>query len=61
MLALLALAAILFVAGCGSASHGTQPPVLSYSTTNGVYTRGTAITPNVPTDSGGATTAYAVT
>ena len=54
------LAATLFLGGCGS-SHGTQPPVLSYSTTNAVYTRGTAITPNVPTDSGGAATSYAVT
>jgi hypothetical protein len=35
--------------------------VLSYSTINAVYTRGTAITPNAPTDSGGATTSYAVT
>src|ERR1700690_842563 len=54
------LAAMLLLAGCGSAGHATQPPVLSYSTTAAVYTKGTAITPDAPTDSGGAATAYAV-
>ena len=55
------LAAMLLLAGCGSAGHATQPPVLSYSTTAAVYTKGTAITPDAPTDSGGAAAAYTVT
>src|ERR1039457_3755181 len=55
------LVVMLMLAGCGSTSHGTQPPVLSYSTTTAVYTKGTAITPDAPTDSGGAATSYEVT
>ncbi len=55
------MATILFLSGCGSSGGGTQPPVLSYATQNAVYTKGTAITPNAPTDSGGATSSYTVT
>jgi len=54
------LAATLFLASCGSSSQHTQPPILSYVTTNAVYTRSTAITPNTPANSGGAATSYSV-
>ena len=56
-----AVAAMLFLASCGSSGGGTQPPMLSYATPNAIYTKGTAIPPNTPTDSGGATSSYAVT
>src|ERR1700719_3019813 len=57
------LAATLFLASCGgsSGSTSTQPPAVSYATTNAVYTKGTAITPNTPTNGGGAATNYAIT
>src|ERR1700719_887299 len=56
------VAATLFLASCGStASQSTQPPLLAYATTNAVYTKGTAITPDTPTNSGGAATSYAIT
>lgn len=58
---LLALAGSLSVCSCGSASQRTPPPILSYAITSAIYTKGTAITPNTPTDSGGATSSYAVT
>ena len=61
ILGLSGLAATLFLASCGSASQRTQPPILSYAATSAIYTKGTAITPNTPTDSGGAATSYAVT
>jgi len=54
------LAAILFLAGCSSSSPSIQPPVLSYATTTAVYTKGAAITPDAPSDSGGAATSYTV-
>jgi hypothetical protein len=57
-----ALAALLYLSSCSSSSTpSTPPPVLSYTTTNAVYTKGTAITPDTPTNSGGAATSYAVT
>jgi feruloyl esterase len=50
--------------GCGggpSAVITPQPPsALSYTTATAVYIKGTAITPNSPTSSGGAVTAYSV-
>ncbi len=61
LIALSVLAASLLLPGCGSGSHATQPPVLSYQTTTAVYTRGTAIAPDDPIDSGGAATSYVVT
>ncbi|MGB8011819.1 MAG: kelch repeat-containing protein [Terriglobales bacterium] len=61
LVVLSALAATLFLASCGSSGQGTQAPILSYSTTNAVYTKGTAIAPNTPTDTGGAATSYTVT
>jgi hypothetical protein len=36
------------------------PPVLSYAATAAVYTKGTAIAPDTPTNSGGAVTSYSV-
>lgn len=56
------LAAILFLVSCASSnsSRTVQPPILSYAASNAVYTRGTAITPNTPTDSGGTATSYSV-
>jgi uncharacterized repeat protein (TIGR01451 family) len=58
-----ALAATLFLASCGGSSGGasTQPPVVSYATTTAVYTKGTAITPDTPINSGGAPTSYSIT
>ena len=58
-----ALAATLFLASCGgsSGSASTQPPVVSYATTTAVYTKGTAITPDTPINSGGAPTSYSIT
>jgi hypothetical protein len=57
------LAAMLSLASCASSSSQSpiQPPILTYGTLNAVYTRGTAITPNTPTDSGGAANSYSVT
>jgi len=56
--------ALLLLCGCGggpSAVITPQPPsALSYTTATAVYIKGTAITPNSPTSSGGAVTAYSV-
>lgn len=60
LVVLSSLAAVLFLASCGSTSQSTHPPILTYATTNAVYTKGTAITPDTPTNSGGAATSYAV-
>ena len=55
---------ILLFCGCGggsSTSAVVQPPsALSYTTGTGVYTQGTAITPNSPTSTGGAVASYSV-
>jgi DNA-binding beta-propeller fold protein YncE len=56
----------LFLLFCGCGGGGTsavsiQPPsALSYTTSTAVYIKGTAITPNSPTSSGGAVTSYSV-
>jgi hypothetical protein len=54
------LAAMLLLAGCSSGSPSIQPPVPSYPTTAAVYTKGTAIAPDTPTNTGGSATSYAV-
>jgi hypothetical protein len=55
---------ILLFCGCGGGSGTSavvQPPsALSYTTGTGVYTQGTAITPNSPTSTGGAVASYSV-
>ena len=57
---------LLLLCGCGggtnpSPSSVVQPPsALSYTTGTADYTKGTAITPNSPTSSGGAVTSYSV-
>lgn len=53
------VAAIIFLASCASTSQHTAPPVLTYAATNVVYTRGTAVTPDTPSNSGGAVSTYA--
>ena len=63
-LGLILTAVSLLFCGCGggpSAVIAPQPPsALSYTTATAVYIKGTAITPNSPTSSGGAVTAYSV-
>src|SRR5208337_1028055 len=63
-LGLILTAVSLLFCGCGggpSAVITPQPPsALSYTTATAVYIKGTAITPNSPTSSGGAVTAYSV-
>jgi len=63
-LGLILTAVCLLFCGCGggpSAVVSPQPPsALSYTTATAVYIKGTAITPNSPTSSGGAVTAYSV-
>jgi hypothetical protein len=55
------LVALLFLASCASSpNQSTQPPNLTYATTNAVYTKGTAITPDTPSNGGGAVTSYVV-
>jgi len=59
-------AALLLVLGCGGGGGSTPPPVvqaptaLSYSPNPAVYTKGSAITTNIPSNSGGAITTYGV-
>jgi len=54
----------LFFCGCGGSSSQVtpaQPPsTLSYTTSSAVYTKGTAITANSPTSTGGAVASYSV-
>ena len=63
-LGLILTAVSLLFCGCGggpSAVITPQPPsALSYITATAVYIKGTAITPNSPTSSGGAVTSYSV-
>jgi hypothetical protein len=55
------MAAALLAAGCGGGGGGVKPPgQLTYSSNPAVYTRGSAIAPNTPSNSGGAVTSYAV-
>jgi Putative Ig domain/Galactose oxidase, central domain len=60
MAALALLAVSLCLVHCGSNSARVQPPVLSYSTLNATYTRGTQILDNTPVNTGGTPTSYAV-
>jgi hypothetical protein len=59
-------AALLLLCGCGGGSSPSPSPVvqppsaLSYTTGTGVYTQGTAITPDNPTSTGGAVASYSV-
>ena len=59
-LGLILTAALLLFCGCGGGSSSVspiQPPsALSYTTATAVYIKGTAITPNSPTSTGGAVT-----
>jgi len=54
----------LFFCGCGGSNSQVtpaQPPSsLSYTTSSAVYTKGTAITANSPTSTGGAVASYSV-
>jgi DNA-binding beta-propeller fold protein YncE len=63
-LGLILTAALLLFCGCGGGSSSVspiQPPsALSYTTATAVYIKGTAITPNSPTSTGGAVTSYSV-
>ena len=58
-------AVLLLLCGCGGGGAPVpvvQPPsALSYTTMTADYFQGTAITPNSPTSSGGAATAYSIT
>jgi len=62
-LGLFLTAGLLLLCGCGGGSSPVPiqaPSGLSYTTATADYTVGTAITPNSPTSSGGAVTAYSV-
>jgi feruloyl esterase len=63
-LGLILTAVFLLFCGCGGGPSSVitpQPPsALSYPAATAVYIKGTAITPNSPTSSGGAVTAYSV-
>ena len=61
-LGLILTAVFLLLCGCGGGpTSSTQPPSgLSYTTATADYTKGTAITPNSPTSTGGAVTSYSV-
>ena len=63
-LGLILTAVFLLFCGCGGGPSPVitvQPPsALSYTTATAVYIKGTAITPNSPTSSGGAVTSYSV-
>src|ERR1019366_1365462 len=58
-------AVLLLLCGCGGGGAPVpvvQPPsALSYTTMTADYFQGTAISPNSPTSSGGAATAYSIT
>jgi len=61
MVALAVLAVSLCLLHCGSNSGSrAQPPVLSYSTLNATYTRGTQISDNTPVNTGGTPNSFAV-
>lgn len=62
LIVLSSLAATLALASCSSSSSQPtiQPPILTYSALTAVYTKGTAITPGTPTNSGGAANSYSV-
>ncbi len=47
--------------GSGGGGTGTPPAGLAYSQNPAVYTQGTAIPPNVPTNTGGTVSGYSVT
>jgi len=56
---------ISFLCGCGSnggsgGGGGNAPTSLSYSAVTAVFTKGVAITPDTPTNSGGAIASYAI-
>jgi len=58
---LVATACFAASAGCKKHDKNLEPPSrLTYSTNPAVYTRGTAITPNAPTSSGGEVESYSV-
>ena len=63
-LGLILTAVFLLFCGCGGGPTSVitpQPPsALSYTTATAVYIKGTAITPNSPTSTGGAVTSYSV-
>jgi len=64
-LGLIPTAVLLLLSGCGSSSNSSpssvQPPSnLSYTDSTAVYTEGTAITANNPTNLGGAVSSYSV-
>ena len=56
----------LFLLGCGGGGGGSSAPVIQaptaliYSSNPAIYTKGTAITANSPSSSGGAATSYSV-
>ena len=57
----LALATVFFfLCGCGNRQHVKAPTGLTYSAGSAIYTKGVAVTPDNPTSSGGAVTAYSV-
>ena len=63
ILSLSLTAVFLLFCGCGGGPSpvSVQPPsALSYTTATAVYIKGTAITPNSPTSTGGALTSYSV-
>ena len=55
------LPAFVLLSGCSNNGNSiTAPSALSYATPSPVYTKGVAITPDVPTSSGGPVIAYSV-
>ena len=53
--------AFLFLCGCGNHGSNVQAPTgLTYGAGTAVYTKGVTVTPDTPTSSGGAVTAYSV-
>jgi len=56
------LTGLILLESCGSSDSGskTKAPNISYPTTNAVFTKGTAITPDTPSNSGGPASSYAV-
>ncbi len=63
LIAIPTLVVLLFCVGCSSRAssyQNIQPPGLTYSATTIVGTKGTAITPDVPNNTGGAVLSYSV-